>query len=79
MRSQSDSEPTDFAKPSLGRGKEQGEQHQIRRPVTAIDPEQAFKQHFERISRQFVQVGGAVDQHIVQFPVAQLVLNDRGD
>jgi hypothetical protein len=43
VSSQSDCKPTFFAEPLLCRRKEQSKQHQIRRPVAAIDPEQAGK------------------------------------
>jgi hypothetical protein len=68
-----------MTEPVFSRGEKQGEQQEIGLQAFAVDPQQAGKQHRERIGAQLVNVGGAVQQHRVQLATGQLVLDDRRD
>ncbi len=79
VRRQTHSQPTQLAEPAFGRREKQGKQHQVRRPVAAVDPQQAGEEHFQGIAAQVVEVGRAVHEHGVQLTPGQMVLDDRGD
>src|SRR6202012_5540891 len=77
VSSQSDSEPTYLTEPMLRGRQEQSEQQQIRRPGSAVDPQQAFEQHMQWVGSQVMNVGGCMNQKAMQV-AAGLKLTDRG-